>query len=101
MKKIIRLAAACLLLGGYAATAQVTQGGLTLHTTLAGEGVQAFNDMVERQGKDSAFKAMAAGTPLARFAKAEEIAAQIAFLLSEDSAFMTGACLVSDGGYSL
>ena len=37
----------------------------------------------------------------ARFGKPEEIAAQIAFLLSEEAAFMTGACLVSDGGYSL
>ena len=55
----------------------------------------------ERQGKEAAFKTMAAKTPLARFGKPEEIAAQIAFLLSEDSAFMTGACLVSDGGYSL
>jgi NAD(P)-dependent dehydrogenase (short-subunit alcohol dehydrogenase family) len=44
---------------------------------------------------------MAAGTPLARFGKPEEIAAQIAFLLSDEAAFMTGACLVSDGGYSL
>lgn len=61
----------------------------------------AFNDMVERQGESAAFKAMAAGTPLGRFGKADEIAAQIAFLLSEDSAFMTGACLVADGGYSL
>ena len=65
------------------------------------EGIASFNDMVERHGKDAAFKAMAAGTPLGRFGKPEEIAAQIAFLLSEDSAFMTGACLVSDGGYSL
>ncbi len=42
MKKLIRLAAACFLLGG-AATAQVTQGGLTLHTTLTGEGVHVFS----------------------------------------------------------
>ncbi|HVJ00584.1 MAG TPA: SDR family oxidoreductase [Sphingomonas sp.] len=31
----------------------------------------------------------------------EEIAAQIAFLLSDDSAFATGSPLVSDGGYTL
>jgi 2-keto-3-deoxy-L-fuconate dehydrogenase len=36
-----------------------------------------------------------------RFGKPEEIAGQIAFLLSDKAAFMTGACLVSDGGYSL
>ena len=53
-------------------------------------------------GEEEAFKAMAsAATPLGRFAAASEIADQVAFLLSEEAAFMTGACLVSDGGYSL
>ena len=65
------------------------------------QGIPSFNDMVERQGPEATFKAMASGTPLARFGKPDEIAAQIAFLLSDDAAFMTGACLVSDGGYSL
>ena len=40
-------------------------------------------------------------TPIGRFARPEEIAEQIAFLLSDKAAFTTGACLVSDGGYSL
>ena len=40
-------------------------------------------------------------TPLGRYATAGEIAAQIAFLLSEDAATITGAVLTSDGGYSL
>ena len=40
-------------------------------------------------------------TPLGRYAKPEEIAAQIAFLLSDEAAYITGACLVADGGYSL
>jgi NAD(P)-dependent dehydrogenase (short-subunit alcohol dehydrogenase family) len=65
------------------------------------EGLPSFAEMVEREGKDAAFKAMAVGTPLARFGKPEEIAAQIAFLLSDEAGFTTGACLVSDGGYSL
>ncbi|HEX6376908.1 MAG TPA: SDR family oxidoreductase [Allosphingosinicella sp.] len=65
------------------------------------QGLPSFAEMVERQGEAAAFKAMAAGTPLGRFGKPEEIAAQIAFLLSDEAAFMTGACLVSDGGYSL
>ena len=38
---------------------------------------------------------------LGRYATAEEVAAQIAFLLSEDAATITGAVLTSDGGYSL
>jgi NAD(P)-dependent dehydrogenase (short-subunit alcohol dehydrogenase family) len=40
-------------------------------------------------------------TLLGRFAKAEEVAAQIAFLLSDQAALVTGTCLVADGGYSL
>jgi 2-keto-3-deoxy-L-fuconate dehydrogenase len=64
--------------------------------------VPAFAEMADAQGEAAAFEAMASmATPLARFAKAEEIAAQIAFLLSDEAAFMTGACLVADGGYSL
>ena len=67
-------------------------------------GVPFFQALVESQGsEEAAFKAMAVGgsTPLGRFGRPEEIAGQIAFLLSEQAAFMTGACLVSDGGYSL
>ena len=66
-------------------------------------GLGFFQQLVESTGgEDAAFKAMAAmATPLARYAKPEEIAEQIAFLLSDKAAFVTGACLVSDGGYSL
>ena len=65
--------------------------------------VPMFAEMARSLGSEAAaYKAMAsAATPLGRFAKAEEIAAQVAFLLSEEAAFTTGACLVSDGGYSL
>jgi NAD(P)-dependent dehydrogenase (short-subunit alcohol dehydrogenase family) len=63
-----------------------------------------FQELVAAQGgnEEAAYRALAsAGTPLRRFAKPEEIAAQIAFLLSDDCAFTTGSVLVSDGGYSL
>jgi NAD(P)-dependent dehydrogenase (short-subunit alcohol dehydrogenase family) len=62
-----------------------------------------FADLVERHGgEEHAYKALASeGTPLGRFAKPEEIAGQIAFLLSDAAEFVTGSCLVSDGGYSL
>jgi len=53
-------------------------------------------------GRDAAFAELAAlATPLGRYAQAGEVAAQIGFLLSDAAALVTGACLVSDGGYTL
>lgn len=63
-----------------------------------------FQELIASHGGDrvAALDAMAAmATPLGRYATAEEIAAQIAFLLSDAAATITGAVLVSDGGYSL
>lgn len=64
--------------------------------------VPMFAERTKQIGRDAAFVEMAAtASPLKRFAKAEEIAGQIAFLLSDGSKTMTGTVLVSDGGYSL
>lgn len=65
--------------------------------------VPFFADMVMDMGSEAAaFEAMAKiATPMGRYAKPEEIAEQIAFLLSGRAAFITGTCVVSDGGYSL
>jgi NAD(P)-dependent dehydrogenase (short-subunit alcohol dehydrogenase family) len=37
---------------------------------------------------------------LGRFAEASEIASAIAFLASDDASFLTGTCLMADGGYT-
>lgn len=42
----------------------------------------------------------ASATPLGRMGKPEEVAGLIAFLLSDDSTFITGACISIDGGMS-
>ena len=63
-----------------------------------------FVELVAQHGGDraTALAAMARmATPLGRYATAEEIAGQVAFLLSDDAATITGAVLASDGGYSL
>jgi 2-keto-3-deoxy-L-fuconate dehydrogenase len=66
------------------------------------DAVPMFATRAAEIGRDAAFAEMAKlATPMGRYAKAEEIAAQIAFLLSGDAAYMTGAVLVSDGGYTL
>ncbi len=55
--------------------------------------------MAAAPGVEAAMAAMA--TPLGRYAQPEEIAAQIAFLLSDDARSITGAVLTADGGYTL
>lgn len=66
------------------------------------DAVPMFADRAAEIGRDAAFAEMAAmATPLGRYAKPEEIAAQIAFLLSDAAALVTGTTLVSDGGYTL
>lgn len=63
--------------------------------------VPMFSERAKQVGRRQAFAEMAAITPLKRFAQPTEIAEQIAFLLSEASSTMTGATLVTDGGYTL
>ncbi|HEY0147732.1 MAG TPA: SDR family oxidoreductase [Allosphingosinicella sp.] len=65
--------------------------------------VPFFQNLVETMGsEDAAYKAVGSqASPAGRFAKAEEIAGQIVFLLSDKARYITGTCLVSDGGYSL
>lgn len=65
--------------------------------------VPFFQEQLEKTGSEQgAFDAMAAiTTPLGRYSKATEIAGQIAFLLSDTAANITGADLVADGGYAL
>jgi len=66
------------------------------------DAVPMFAERAAQIGRDAAFAEMAKlATPLGRYAKADEIAAQIAFLLSDESALTTGAVLLSDGGYTL
>ena len=66
------------------------------------DAVPMFATRAAEIGRDAAFAELAAmGTPLGRYARPEETARQVAFLLSDDAALMTGSVLVSDGGYTL
>jgi NAD(P)-dependent dehydrogenase (short-subunit alcohol dehydrogenase family) len=50
--------------------------------------------------EDAIRNSLTALHPLRRLGTAEDIAAAIVFLASDESSFMTGAELVIDGGYS-
>jgi NAD(P)-dependent dehydrogenase (short-subunit alcohol dehydrogenase family) len=65
--------------------------------------VPFFQDLVRETGDEqAAFDRMAAlATPLGRYATPAEVAEQIAFLLSDAAATITGTALVTDGGYTL
>ena len=65
--------------------------------------VPFFQQLVQDAGDEqAAFDRMAAmATPLGRYATSDEVASQIAFLLSDAAATITGAALLSDGGYTL
>jgi NAD(P)-dependent dehydrogenase (short-subunit alcohol dehydrogenase family) len=63
-------------------------------------GIAMFDDMVRERGSETAaFEAM--GSLMGRWATPQEIAGQIAFLLSDEAQNITGALLTSDGGYSI
>ena len=47
---------------------------------------------------EKALEAIIAQIPVGRLGKAEEIAKCVAFLVSDDAAFMTGATLTANGG---
>jgi NAD(P)-dependent dehydrogenase (short-subunit alcohol dehydrogenase family) len=64
-------------------------------------GAVGTHRLVASQGSlEAAERALAPKHPIGRIGRPEEIAAAAAFLLSEDSSFMTGADLLVDGGYS-
>jgi NAD(P)-dependent dehydrogenase (short-subunit alcohol dehydrogenase family) len=56
--------------------------------------------LLERYEGTPRHEAMLANTPVGRLGTSEEIAAVVAFLVSDDSTFMTGSEVYADGGYT-
>jgi len=61
-----------------------------------------FRDLVARTGsEEGAWAALAETSPFGRFATPEEIAHAVLYLASDESAYVTGADLVIDGGFTV
>ena len=63
-------------------------------------GFIATGPLLERYEGTERHEAMVAKTPMGRLGRPEEIAAVVAFLVSEDSSYMTGSEIYADGGWT-
>jgi NAD(P)-dependent dehydrogenase (short-subunit alcohol dehydrogenase family) len=69
-------------------------------TPLLHEGFQRWVDKGFAEKPQDLVDAVAGQTPMGRLAEPAELASGVFFLASEDSAYMTGAELVMDGGWT-
>jgi 2,5-dichloro-2,5-cyclohexadiene-1,4-diol dehydrogenase 1 len=74
------------------------QQGVRVNAVLPGS---FKSPMLERVFQNAEIRARVEGShPIGRVGEADEIAESIAWLLSDASSFMTGACISHDGGYT-
>ena len=78
-----------------------------LHWATAGVRVNSVHpgfigtpELLERFAGTERHEAMLAHTPVGRLGRGDEVAAMVAFLVSDDSTFVTGSELYVDGGYT-
>jgi 3(or 17)beta-hydroxysteroid dehydrogenase len=90
-----------------AAALECAGDGVRVNTVVPGgvrtplwEGMPFFQELRREHGDAGAWDAIAAGTPLGRFADPAEVAASILFLASDEAGYITGTDLVVDGGYT-
>jgi len=79
---------------------ELATAGITVNSVAPGPTETALFRANSPPGSEGEQRYLSA-VPMKRFGKPEEIAAAIAFLLSEDAAFITGQTLFVDGGASI
>lgn len=79
---------------------ELAQTGITVNSVAPGPTETAMFRQNTKPGSDAERRYLAA-VPMGRFGKPDEIAAAVAFMLSEEAAFVTGQTLFADGGASL
>jgi NAD(P)-dependent dehydrogenase (short-subunit alcohol dehydrogenase family) len=84
---------------GLTKNAAVEYGPEGLRINAIGPGY-VLTPLLEQNLDQGARDAMAAKQSLGRLGTPEEIAAVVAFLLSDDASFMTGSYVIADGGYT-
>lgn len=57
------------------------------------------SESVSKESKTEIYRNLDAMQPIGRIGKPAEIAAVVAFLLSDENSFMTGSLVSADGGY--
>jgi len=83
--------------------------GIRVNTVLPGgvktpmwRAMEFWQDLLRQYGsEEKVWEALAANTPLKRFAEPEEVAQAILYLASDAAKFVTGAEIVIDGGWTL
>jgi NAD(P)-dependent dehydrogenase (short-subunit alcohol dehydrogenase family) len=84
------------------AAVELAPSGIRVNAIVPGFTDTPMMDRIHRDASpddpDAVHAALAAPVPMGRYARADEIAALLLFLASDESSYSTGACFVADGG---